>query len=460
MNEEKWLNENKTSTLLSGPILPALTKLAIPIMATSLIQMAYNLIDMIWIGKIGSDAVASVGAAGMYMWLANGVSTLPKIGGQIKVGQNMGAGNRKDASKYASCAILVGIIYGVLLALCIFSFATPLIHFLKLNKAHVVSDGISYLRIVSIGIVFSFMNQVLTGLFTSIGNSSISFITTTIGLLINIALDPLLIFGIGFFPAMGVSGAALATIIAQGIVMCLFLLACKRDRILFSEVKILKKPNMHHLIQINKVGLPVSVQSMMFTGISMIIARYVAGFGDDAVAVQKVGSQIESISWMAAEGFSAAVNTFVAQNYGAGNLRRVRNGYKTSMIVVMVWGLICSFLLIVLPEPIFRIFIREAKVIPMGVEYLRIVGYSQLFMCIEITTQGAFGGFGKTIPPFLVGATFTFLRIPGAKLLSRTSLKLNGIWWVISISSMFKGVVLVFWFLLFLRKTLRLEKRD
>lgn len=160
---------------------------------------------------------------------------------------------------------------------------------------------------------------------------------------------------------------------------------------------------------------------------------------------------------MAAEGFSAAVNTFVAQNYGAGNLKRVKKGYKTSMCVVVIWGLMCSVLLIGFPEPVFRIFIREPKVIPLGAEYLQIVGYSQLFMCIEITTQGAFGGFGKTVPPFLVGAVFTFLRIPVAKVLSRTVLGLNGIWWALTVSSIFKGVVLVSWFVWFIIKILKQE---
>ena len=174
----------------------------------------------------------------------------------------------------------------------------------------------------------------------------------------------------------------------------------------------------------------------------MVIARIVAGFGDSAVAVQKVGSQIESISWMTSDGFAAAVNSFIAQNFGAGNAARAKKGYRCSMVVVLLWGVFCTIVLIVFPAPIFRIFIPEADVLPMGVAYLQILGVSQLFMCMEITTAGAFSGLGRTLPPSVVSITLTTARIPLALLLISTPLGLNGIWWSITISSIFKGLVL------------------
>ena len=184
----------------------------------------------------------------------------------------------------------------------------------------------------------------------------------------------------------------------------------------------------------------------------MIIARLIAGYGDAAVAVQKVGSQIESISWMTADGFAAAVNSFIAQNHGAGNRARIRRGYICAMGVVFVWGIICTLLLILCPAPIFRIFITETEVLPLGIDYLMILGVSQLFMSVEITTAGAFSGYGRTIPPSVISIVFTALRIPMALFLCETPLALNGIWWSITISSIFKGVFLLIWFLSFLRK--------
>lgn len=438
--------------MLNGPVLKSLTGLAVPIMATSLIQMAYNLTDMIWIGRIGSNAVASVGAAGMYMWLSNGLASLPKMGGQVRVGHSLGAGRPEQAARYTwnslQSAALLGLVFGLV---CAF-FASPLIGFFRLNSPVVITDAENYLKITCGLVVFSFLNQTFTGVFTAIGNSKAAFLATTSGLIVNIFLDPVLIFGIGPIPALGVTGAAIATIAAQVIVTLLFLYFASKDQLLFCRINIREKPDPQCIASIVQVGLPTSVQSMIFTGISMIIARLIAGYGDAAVAVQKVGSQIESISWMTADGFAAAVNSFIAQNHGAGNRSRIRKGYICAMGVVFVWGIICTILLILCPAPIFRIFITEPEVLPLGIDYLVILGVSQLFMSVEITTAGAFSGYGRTIPPSIISIVFTALRIPMALYLCQTALALNGIWWSITISSIFKGVFLLLWFLSFLRK--------
>lgn len=432
--------------LLEGKILPALSALALPIMATSLIQMAYNLIDMIWIGKIGASAVASVGAAGMFMWLSNGLATLAKMGGQIKVGHALGAQKKEDATSYAQSSIQMGIVFAIGFGILSVVFADEMIGFFQLNSAQVIQDAKLYLMITCGLVIFSFMNQIFTGILTAMGNSRTSFIETGIGLVLNIVLDPLFIFGFGVIPPMGVAGAAIATVLAQLVVMLLFLYTILRDTVLFCDVHILHSYSSQHTREIFRIGLPSAVQSMLFSGISMVIARLIAGWGDAAVAVQKVGSQIESISWMTAEGYAAALNSFVAQNHGAKNTDRIWEGYRLSMIVMLSWGVFCSFVLIVFPQLIFQVFIQEAEVLPMGVDYLRILGVSQLFMCMEITTAGAFSGLGKTLPPSIVSITLTGARIPMAMLLGRW-LGLNGVWWAITISSIGKGIVLLGWFL-------------
>ena len=432
--------------LLEGNILPALSALALPIMATSLIQMAYNLIDMIWIGKIGASAVASVGAAGMFMWLSNGLATLAKMGGQIKVGHALGAQKKEDAASYAQSSIQMGIVFAIGFGILSVVFADEMIGFFQLNSAQVIQDAKLYLMITCGLVIFSFMNQIFTGILTAMGNSRTSFIATGIGLVLNIVLDPLFIFGFGVVPPMGVAGAAIATVLAQLVVMLLFLYTILRDTVLFCDVHILYSYSSQHTREIFRIGLPSAVQSMLFSGISMVIARLIAGWGDAAVAVQKVGSQIESISWMTAEGYAAALNSFVAQNHGAKNTDRIREGYRLSMIVMLSWGVFCSLVLIVFPQLIFQVFIQEADVLPMGVDYLRILGVSQLFMCMEITTAGAFSGLGKTLPPSIVSITLTGARIPMAILLGRW-LGLNGVWWAITISSIGKGIVLLGWFL-------------
>ena len=428
--------------LLNGPVFPSLTRLALPIMATSLVQMAYNLTDMIWIGRISSNAVASVGAAGMYMWFANGIAVLAKMGGQVKVGHALGAGEQKEACGYARNAIQLSLILGLAYGILCLLFQKPLIGFFRLNSPAVIQDAEVYLAITCGLVVFSFLNQVFTGILTAMGNSRTSFLATAAGLVINIVLDPVLIFGVGPFPELEVAGAAIATVFAQAVVTVVFLLSVRKEPDIFMNLHFFTKPQLSVLKELIRIGLPSSVQSMIFTGISMVIARIVAGFGDSAVAVQKVGSQIESISWMTSDGFAAAVNSFIAQNFGAGNEARAKKGYRCSMVVVLLWGVFCTIVLIVFPAPIFRIFIPEADVLPMGVDYLQILGVSQLFMCMEITTAGAFSGLGRTLPPSVVSITLTTARIPLALLLISTPLGLNGIWWSITISSIFKGLVL------------------
>lgn len=428
----------KKINLLEGPIFSTLMKLALPIMGTSLIQMAYNLTDMIWIGRIGANAVAAVGSAGMYMWLSNGISTLAKMGGQVRVGQSIGSQNKKDAAQYASATIQLGIIFGVIYGMITLLFHSQMIGFFHLTSPDVIKDAEIYLIITCGFVVINFVNQIFTSLMTAIGNSHHPFVATAIGLVINIVLDPLLIFGLH----MGVMGAAIATVIAQAIVLILMLYYAKKDKILFDEMRVMQKNTSSIFMKIIKIGLPTGIQSMCFTFISMVIARFIAGYGDVAIAVQKVGSQIESISWMSAEGFGNALNAFVAQNYGAENIERVKKGTFSALKTCMIWGVFTTLVLLIFPQFIFQIFISEKDVIPLGIDYLQILAFSQLFMCIESTLAGALNGLGKTFIPSSVSIVLTVARIPLVMILSTTFLALNGIWWSISISSIAKGVVI------------------
>ena len=428
----------KKINLLEGPIFSSLMKLALPIMGTSLIQMAYNLTDMIWIGRIGANAVAAVGSAGMYMWLSNGISTLAKMGGQVRVGQSIGSQNKKDAAQYASATIQLGIIFGVIYGMITLLFHSQMIGFFHLTSPDVIKDAEIYLIITCGFVVINFVTQIFTSLMTAIGNSHHPFVATAIGLVINIVLDPLLIFGLH----MGVMGAAIATVIAQAIVLILMLYYAKKDKILFDEMRVMQKNTSSIFMKIIKIGFPTGIQSMCFTFISMVIARFIAGYGDVAIAVQKVGSQIESISWMSAEGFGNALNAFVAQNYGAENIERVKKGTFSALKTCMIWGVFTTLVLLIFPQFIFQIFISEKDVIPLGIDYLQILAFSQLFMCIESTLAGALNGLGKTFIPSSVSIVLTVARIPLVMILSTTFLALNGIWWSISISSIAKGVVI------------------
>ena len=312
--------------------------------------------------------------------------------------------------------------------------------------------ALDYLVIISIGLIFYFINPVLSGVFNGIGDSVTPFKVNVVGLVVNMVLDPLMIMGIGPFPYMGIKGAAWATVIAQVTVTFLFIFECRKLSSLFSGLNIFKLPKKEYLKSILKLGVPVSVQNVIFASISMYLARIIAQWGYQAIAIQNVGSQIESISWMTAGGFSTAISTFVGQNYGAGKWDRIREGYKKGLIIVGIIGIIATLLFMFVPEPIIKIFIpKDRETIEIGINYLKILSISQFFMVVEIATQGAFNGLGRTLPPSLVGIVLNALRIPGALILSSTSLGLDGVWWSISISSILKGVILFIWFALVLR---------
>ncbi|MGH4119774.1 MATE family efflux transporter [Clostridium sp.] len=437
--------------LTEGNILKKLIILSIPIMGTSLIQTAYSLTDMIWVGALGSRAVTAVGTAGFFTWFAFAFITIPQIGAAVGVSQSVGRKDIEETQSYIRHSLQMNIVFAVLYGATMIIFRKQLIGFFNIGGADIVSMAISYLVIVSAGMIFFFTPPVLTAIFNGHGDSRTPFRINTIGLMVNMILDPILILGVGPFPSMGVKGAAIATIFAQFVVTIIFSFVITKKTDYFSSLNFLQKPDWRHVGKIVKFGMPVAVQSGVFTFIAMIIARILSRWGSTPIAVQSVGAQIESISWMTAGGFQTALSAFVGQNFGAEKWDRIYKGYFIGLGIIAIFGTITSCLLMFFPGPIFSVFISEKEVIKDGIIYLRILGISQLFMCLEITTAGAFNGLGKTVPPSIVGIVLNALRIPGALLLS-TIIGLSGVWWSISLSSVLKGTILTIWFIIFLRK--------
>ena len=434
----------KKIDLTQGGIVEKLVKIAIPIMATSFIQIAYNLIDMMWVGKNGSNSVAAVGTAGFYPWLAMAFVIFSKIGGEVKVAQSMGEKNIKEVKSYIKSSIELNVFLSITYTFILILFNKQLIDIFNLGDTEVITMSRQYLVIVAIGMIFYFINPVFTSIFIGLGNSSIPFRINTIGLIVNIILDPLLIFGFGPISALGTNGAGIATITAQIIVSCVFVGYIIKNKIEYFKVKYFRNIELKYFKILYKLGFPVAIQNALFTLISMAMGVIVASFGPVAVAVQKVGSQIESISWMSAEGFASALSTFTGQNYGAYKFDRINKGSKIGLIGALIWGSITTLVLVFFGEIIFRAFINEQDAIIKGIDYLKILGYSQLFMCIEITITGVLKGLGRTYIPSVTSIVLNLARIPMAILLSKPQIfGINGIWWSISISSIFKGIILL-----------------
>ncbi len=439
--------------LTQGPILKTLTKLAIPIMASSFLGTLYNITDMAWIGLLGSKAVAGVGVGGMFTWLSQGLAAMARMGGQVQVAQCIGRGERDRAHGFAQAAVQLATLMGMAYAVISLVFTRQMVAFFQLTDPEAQTAALSYTKIACGLIVFSFLTLTMTGLYTAQGDSKTPFLANLIGLVTNMILDPVLILGPGPFPKLGVVGAAIATVTAQAIVMMMMILGViiqKKENVL-KGIRLTAKIPKEYLGGLCRIGIPTAIQGMAYCAISMVLTRMVSAYGAEAVATQRVGGQIESISWNTADGFAAALNAFIAQNYGAGKMDRVRKGYRASLWTVGIWGLLISFVFICFPKAIADIFFHEPKAVATAVGYLVIIGFSEAFMCVELTTVGALSGLGRTRLCSIISIAFTSARIPLA-IIWGGLIGLSGIWWALSITSIIKGIIFTCTFLWITRK--------
>lgn len=443
------MKKNRQITLTEGPILKSLVALAVPIMASSFLNTVYSITDMAWIGMLGSKAVAGVGVGGMYIWLSQGLSSLARMGGQVNVAQAFGRGKKEEAAEYARAALQLVVMFGILFAVISVSFAEGLVSLFHLGDVRAVQYAESYLRITCGLIIFSYLTVVLTGIYTAQGDSRTPLLANVIGLVMNMVLDPVLILGIGPFPRMEVNGAAVATVLAQFVVMLVMILKAggnKGENNVLEGLRIIEQSESKYYKSVFRIGTPTAIQGTVYCMISMVLARMAASFGPGAVAVQRVGGQVEAVSWNTADGFAAAINAFTAQNYGAGQIERVRKGYRISFWTTAVWGGLITLVFLCFPRPISQIFFYEADVIKESVGYLSIIGIGEAFMCVELMTVGALSGLGRTKLCSIISIILTSSRIPLALILSGTALGLKGIWWALTLSSIVKGALFTFAF--------------
>ena len=453
MNTKTDEGKRMEGNLTKGPILKTLTKLAIPIMASSFLGTLYNITDMAWIGLLGSKAVAGVGVGGMFTWLSQGLAAMARMGGQVQVAQCIGRGERDRAHGFAQAAVQLATLMGMAYAVISLLFTRQMVAFFQLTDPEAQIAALSYTKIACGLIVFSFLTLTMTGLYTAQGDSKTPFLANLIGLVTNMILDPVLILGPGPFPKLGVVGAAIATVTAQAIVMTIMILGViiqKKENVL-KGIRLTAKIPKEYLGGLCRIGIPTAIQGMAYCAISMVLTRMVSAYGAEAVATQRVGGQIESISWNTADGFAAALNAFIAQNYGAGKMERVRKGYRASLWTVGIWGLLISFVFICFPQAIADIFFHEPKAVATAVGYLVIIGFSEAFMCVELTTVGALSGLGRTRLCSIISIAFTSARIPLAIILGGL-IGLSGIWWALSITSIIKGIIFTCTFLWITRK--------
>lgn len=438
------MEERVQGKLTEGPILRVLLKLALPIMASSFLSTAYSITDMAWIGMLGSKAVAGVGASSMYSWLSNGLSMLARMGGQVHVAQAIGLGDRERAKRFASGAIQLVIILGVIFGSVCLLFTEQLVGFFGLTDPVTLKYAYAYMKIACGLVIFAYIGNVLTGLFTAQGDSATPLKANAIGLITNMVLDPLLILGVGPFPRLEVIGAAAATVTAQFIVVTVLVVSIIRTKTgenILKEISLILRPSKEDMKELIRIGGPTAIQNMVYCGISMVLTRIATTFGEGAIASQRVGGQIESISWNTADGFAVALNAFVGQNFGAGKKERVQKGYRIAITTIFAWGLAVGIIFYFFAEPISTLFFHEPEIVLVSAGYLMIMGFSQPLLCVESVAIGGISGLGNTKICSIFSIILTGMRIPLSLLLAKTSLGVEGVWWAITISSIIKGIV-------------------
>lgn len=424
----------KKIDLTKGDVLKALTNLSIPIMCSSFLQFLYGLMDMLWVGTLGSYAITVVGSSSFFTGLGYSINAIVVIGTGIKVAHSIGRKEDKNVKEYINIGLVINLVIALLYLVVLIFLGTYFIGFLNLGNAMIQRNSYIYLVICAPMLFLSFFNTLYIRILNSFGNNKLSLKISIVGIGVNMILDPALIYVFNF----GVLGAALATLIANLIMFILFNIGSwDIIRFRFSVGLSYRKG-----LEIIKLGFPMAMQRIIFTLVNIIIARIIAGFGDNAIAAQKIGLQIESVSYMVIGGLNGAIASFTGQNFGAKKYDRVNNGYKMTLKIGAIYSLIVTTAFIVFSRQLAGVFVNDSSTITMAGNYLKILGLSQFFSMIEMVSNGVFTGIGKPKIPSIISIIFTTARIPIALSLIGY-LGLDGIWLSFAFSSILKGITAI-----------------
>lgn len=442
---------NRVFNVTEGPILKKMLFLALPILLTTLSQIAYNLTDIFWIGrvdKIGmveTSAVAAIGTASYLTWFAFGFILIAKIGTSVKVSHAVGRKELKNVNVFATNGLLLEAFLGILFSASVLLFKEEFLAIFNISSPQIIEYALMYIPIIGGFLFIQFIVNGFIAVNEGLGQTRINLAILAVGFLFNMLLDPLLIIVF----KLGISGAAIATVSSQVITLILFIIVYKKHNPNLRVFR-LKNFNLEATKEIMSVGIPVGIQSMFFTIISIYIARQVFMFGPNVVAAQRIGVQIEQLTWMIASGFQSAITVFVGQNFGAKEFKRIKRSIWDISGILIPYALVISLLLFLIPETLLRIFIDDDVTVGYGIRYLRIISLSQIFMIIEGIGAGFFNGIGKSYIPSIVGIIGNSLRVVFVIFLTAQFME-EGIWWSLNLSTIFKALFMIGFFVYIIR---------
>lgn len=433
--------------LTRGPLLGALVRLATPVVVMQLCHTLYHWVDVMWVGRLGAAATAAVTTSFFAVWSMWALADLGGVAVAATVSRHIGAGEPGKAAYGAAQAALLAATLGIVVSLFGGPLAEPLFHVLG-APAEVVAPAVTFLRIVLGGAVVSFLFVLGESTMRAAGDTRTPLVIVATSLGINAVLDPILIFGVGPLPAMGVAGAAAATVVSQFFAVAWFaVLAWRRHPALPFDFAALRRPAPRYALALARIGVPFSLIGILYSIVYLWMAHVAAPFGTAALAVLGIANRVESLTYLVAVGFGLACEALVGQNLGAGRADRAERAAWLSTGLMVGLGLVVSIPMWIVPEWLIGWFTADAEVIARGVPYLRILALCQAFTALEIVLNGAFSGAGDTLPPSTISVTVSLIRIPLAGAMAHgLGLGLEGIAWTITLTCIVRALIVAGWF--------------
>ena len=379
--------------LTRGNVTKSMLLFACPMILGNLLQQFYNIADTLIAGHfIGSDALAAVGSSFTLMTFLTSILLGLCMGSGVVFSMLFGAGKESELKNSIFISFFLTGILAVLIEALVLVFLDPLLLVLRIPDRIFVSTR-CYLQIVFCGILFTFLYNFFASLSRSIGNSVIPLVFLALSAILNVLLD--LLFILSF--SMGVAGAALATILSQGVSAIGMILYC----LLKMSFLVPKKQHLHFtrdaVSQIVQYSFLTCVQqSIMNFGILMI-QGLVNSFGVTVMAAFAAAVKIDAFAYMPVQDFGNAFSTFIAQNFGAGKQERIRSGIRSALLTATLFSLTVSFLVFVFADKLMLLFVKpeETAIIAIGVQYLHIEGACYCGIGCLFLLYGLYRGLGK-----------------------------------------------------------------
>ncbi len=430
-----------------GSIPGNLLSLGWPMIISTAVMTLGPTIDVIWVGRLGTAAIAGVGVAGMAVMMMNPLIMGLFTGLRAMVARFIGAGDVANANHVSQQAFVIGIAFSTVMAIIGVFLAEQILILMGL-EADVVAEGAAYMRIQFVGIITMSFMSVAQSIMQASGDAVRPMIITIGTRLLHIALCPFFIFGWWIFPSLGVSGAAVTSVISQAVggAILLWILLTKRTRLWLTFKGFRLDPGI--IWRMVKIGIPASVNGMERSLSQLILVRIIAAFGTLAVAGHTLCQRIDMFIIMPAMGFGQASGVLAGQNLGAGQPERAEKTGWLAAGLVEIFMVIGSLVIWFWAESIVLLFNPEPGLVELTSTFLRIAIPSVSVIGFTFVLMQCLMGVGDTLPPMLVSIiSFWVVQLPLAYFLPKiTDLGVYGVRWAMVIGSIAQTFAFVAYF--------------